>query len=342
MKRFYICISLVCAAAASAAPLEDLSGGQTGRIEFRSTSPASRHAMIRNDKTRTQDIVVWGDLYMPKNATGKVPAVVMSHGVEGIVNTHDTYTTLWVRSLNEAGIAAFLVDSYSPRSLGNLSGEKTLTQNIAVNISDSLHALKILSTHPQIDSEKIFNVGWSLGGVVAVDGAFPALSKYILPKGIHWAGSVGLYGGCNMKWRADHLGTNYGPVLMLLGEIDDNTPAQYCVDYARTLARDGHKVTYKVYPGAGHDFDRYEEKPRKFFHGVFSSCDMEMKMSLEAGGPGTGYDFVQKKPLATWDDVRSSSLACQKMAYVTIAGQRKAREQSVKDVLEFIDVTTKR
>jgi dienelactone hydrolase len=226
--------------------------------------------------------------------------------------------------------------------LGNLGGEKTLTQNVALNISDSLHALKILSTHPHIDSDRIFNVGWSLGGVVAVDGAFPALSRYILPEGMHWAGSVGMYGGCNIKWRADHLGTNYSPVLMLLGEIDDNTPASYCVDYARNLAREGHKVTYKVYPGAGHDFDRYEENPIKFRHGIFSSCDVEVKMSLEAGGPGTGYDFVQKKSLTSWDDVGSSITACQKMANVTIAGQRKAREQSVKDVLEFINVTTKR
>jgi dienelactone hydrolase len=342
MKRIPVGLALFCAAVAGAAPLENLGSGQTGRIEFRSTSPESRYAMIRNDKSRTQDTVVWGDLYMPKNATGKVPAVVLSHGVEGIVNTHDTPTKLWVRSLNEAGVAAFLIDSYSPRSLGNLSGQKTLTQNIAVNISDALHALKILSTHPQIDSERIFNVGWSLGGAVAVDGAFPALGKYILPDDIHWAGSVGMYGGCNMKWRADHLGTNRGPVLMLLGETDDNTPASYCVDYARTLAREGHKVTYKVYPGAGHDFDRYDENPRKFQHGIFGSCDIEVKMSLEAGGPGTGYDFVQKKSLTTWNEVGSSIAACQKIATVTIAGQRKAREQSVKDVLEFINVSTKR
>lgn len=39
-----------------------------------------------------------------------------------------------------------------PRSQGNMSGSKVSSINIAANISDSLHALKLLATHPQIDA----------------------------------------------------------------------------------------------------------------------------------------------------------------------------------------------
>jgi dienelactone hydrolase len=341
MKKILLSMALLVATTIGAAPLEDLSGGQSGRIEFRSTTPQGHQDMIRNDKLTTRDEIVWGDLYMPKNINGKVAAVVMSHGVEGVANTHDTYTALWVRSLNNAGIAAFLVDSYSPRSMGNLSGAKSLNLNATINISDAIHALKILSTHPQIDSTKIFNIGWSLGGTVALDASFPAYGKYILPPGVHWAGSVGMYGGCNIKTRVDHLGTNTAPVLLLLGETDDNTPASYCVDYARTLARDGNKVSYKVYPGAGHDFDRYEERPRQFYHGLYRDCDIEVKLSPQPGAPGAGYDFVQNKRLNGWDEIKAATDSCKKMGNVTIAGQRQAREQSVKDVLEFINANSK-
>lgn len=323
---------------ASAAPLADLSGGQTGRIEFNSTTPADRFAMIRNQRDRTSDTVVFGDLYMPKNivAGTKVPAVVLSHGTEGSASSgHDTYTE-WVRVLNDAGIAAFIVDTFSPRALGNMSGSKVISINGAANVSDSLHALKLLTTHPQIDATKIYHMGWSLGGVAAMDAAFPAVSKYILPSGVHWAGSVSLYPGCNMKWRSDHLGTNPGPLLMLLGEKDDNAPAPACVDYAKTLAHDGNNVTYKVYPGAGHDFDRKEERPRQIQHGVWVDCNIEIKMALQGPGPGSSYDFAQKKPFSTFPELNAAVKSCYRMGPVTIAGQRQAREQSVKDVLTFM------
>ena len=68
---------------AVAAPLADLSAGQTGRIEFQSTTPDSRFAVIRG--RLGSPITVFGDLLMPtQKVDGKVPAVVFSHGSEGV------------------------------------------------------------------------------------------------------------------------------------------------------------------------------------------------------------------------------------------------------------------
>ena len=321
-----------------AAPLADLSGGQSGRIEFQSTTPANRFALIRNNQAQTQSQVVWGDLYMPKNIPSgtKVPAMVMSHGTEGVSTAgHDTYTEVWTRTLNNAGVATFIVDTFTPRSQGNMSGSKVSSINIAANISDSLHALKLLATHPQIDASRIFHMGWSLGGTTVLDAAMPAIGKHVLPNGLRWAGSASLYPGCNIKWRSDHLGVAPSPILMLLGETDDNTPALACVDFAKTLARDGNPITFKVYPGAGHDFDRREEWPRQIQHGVYVDCNIEIKIAGQSG-LGAAYDFRQQKPINSFPELDTAIKSCYRMGTVTIAGQRQAREQSVKDVLAFI------
>ena len=89
-----------------AAPLADLSGGQSGRIEFQSITPQSIWTYARRNLTDTKNVVVWGDLLMPKNATNKVPALVLSHGSSGV----SPYAyDVWASKMNAAGVAIFIV-----------------------------------------------------------------------------------------------------------------------------------------------------------------------------------------------------------------------------------------
>ena len=347
IKHIAIAISsTLLLATAHAQPVTSLSDGRAGgggRIEFQSTTPADRYALLRNNTARISQQVVWGELVMPnaKNmAAPKIPAVVISHGSEGIASPgHDTYTDLWTKSLNDAGIAVFMVDSFTPRRLGNMSGAAMGGANVTANISDALHALKLLASHPQIDASKIFHIGMSMGGNAAIDAAMPALGQHILPAGLRWAGSVAMYPGCNMRWRTDHLGAS-SPILMLLGERDDNTPAAPCVDYAATLAKDGNPVSAKVYAGAGHDFDRRETSPRSISHGIFDRCDIEVKIAAQSG-MGTAVDQKTNKTINGFEDLSAAIRSCYRMAAVTIAGHRAAREQSVRDVMAFIAANSK-
>lgn len=68
---------------AAAEPIANLTGGQTGHIEFMASNPEHRWALIRGRLGPQQ--VIAGDLLMPKNVTGKVPVMVMSHGSDGMV-----------------------------------------------------------------------------------------------------------------------------------------------------------------------------------------------------------------------------------------------------------------
>ncbi len=104
MKHIVLAIALAASftSAASAAPLTDLSGGQTGRIEFISITPLSMWSYARRNMTGTKQVVVYGDLLMPKNTTGKVPALVLSHGSSGV----SPYAyEVWARQMNAAGVA---------------------------------------------------------------------------------------------------------------------------------------------------------------------------------------------------------------------------------------------
>lgn len=205
-----------CVSAVSAAPFSDLSGGQTGRIEFTSSTPDHRWALIRG--RLGPEVTVYGDLLMPTQASsGKVPAVVFSHGSEGVSSL---YFDVWAKALNNAGYAVFVVDSFKPRGEDRVTGPtKQLTWNTVANTTDALYALKLLATHAQIDSNRIFHMGWSRGGQALLDAAWPTYQQHVLPANVKWAGSVAVYPGCNMRYRVDHHSKLPAPLLMILGGL---------------------------------------------------------------------------------------------------------------------------
>ena len=342
MKRILTTIAIFASTlTAQAAPLADLSGGQVGRIEFQSTTPQHPWAMVYKTANRIQPQVVFGDLLMPKNipAGTKVPAVVASHGSDGVASH---YFDLWAKELNNAGIAIFIVDSYKPRGFDKHTKETRNQQNATANISDALHALKLLATHPQIDTDKIFNLGWSTGGRVALNAAFPAYIRAVVPEPLKWAGSVAMYpSGCTTRYRVDNLGTNPAPLLVLLAGSDDMTPPKQCLEFFDKLKGGGHNVEYKVYPKTYHAFDRLNQAYMRVLDSTTRQCDLEVQLDPAASGLGkNGYDFFLKKEIKTGEDLTASLKACsQENVWITIGSDPDARADAVKTVIQFVKNT---
>jgi dienelactone hydrolase len=72
--------------------------------------------------------------------------------------------------------------------------------------------------------------------------------------------AVALYPGCAMalgSWRADATGTYraVAPLLILIGDKDDWTPAVPCQKLAESSRGTEYPVAITVYPGARHSFD---------------------------------------------------------------------------------------
>ena len=74
----------ICGLSSFAAPVADMSAGQTGRIEFDSITPPDRWQFVRKNLDNTKTVTVFGDLLMPRKMSGKVPAVLISHASGGV------------------------------------------------------------------------------------------------------------------------------------------------------------------------------------------------------------------------------------------------------------------
>lgn len=342
MKHLLLALTLI-ANLAQAEPLADLSAGQVGKVEFMASNPPNRWALIRGRLGPDQAIT--GDLLMPPQWKGsKAPAVIMSHGSDGISST---MFDVWTKELHEAGYAVFMVDSFTPRGRNMIaSTTEQITWNTTVNISDAVYALKFLSTHPQIDSAHIFHLGWSRGGNAVTGAMWPSYRHAIMNTGSEaakwapepkWAGSIAVYPGCTLRYRNGESKVT-APVLYLLAEKDNMTPAAPCVEEAQKLAAEGNPITYKVYAGAYHGFDRLNQSFRYSKQGTFADCTLDVRMPT---GPkdvvwGPGFNRATGMSIETPDEFDALVKACGTYELIKSESNPKSRDQAIKDMLEFL------
>lgn len=324
----------------NAAPLSNLSGGQTGRIEFESITPPNRWEYARLNLQNTKQAVVWGDLLMPKNASGKVPALVLSHGSGGI---SPAAFDVWARDMNAAGVAIFIIDSFKPRGVDQTATDQSKVPYSA-QVADALNGLKLLASHPQIDSTRIYNIGMSRGGTTAFETAWPTWQRPVNTNGAKFAGHIALYPGmCNVRYRTDDREKATAPIFMPLTALDgeDWQGGAECIKYVEDLAKKGNDITYKVYKGTYHGFDTNNKFA--YYPGVVSGkgCDMEVYMTTAQGsGLGkNGYDFKANKALTSYAEFnQAAEVGCGPKVNARVGGDSSAQKEVVADVLRFMAV----
>lgn len=340
MKHSMKCLLLAAALGlsgicASAAPLSELSSGQTGRIEFQSITPQSIWTYARKNMTDTKTVTVWGDLLMPKNTVGKVPAVVYSHGSTGATAAA---FDVWAKELNNAGVAIFVVDSFKPRGISETQTDQGQVSPSA-QISDARNALKLLATHPQIDANRIYNMGFSRGGSIAYYTAWPMYQRPVDTAGAKFAGHIAVYPGvCEIRYRADANDKATAPILVALGTKDVSTNEVTCKQYMAEVTAAGNSVTVKTYEGAYHGWDTlnrfgyYQNSHTSF------DCNMELQMTDKPGG-GVGMnakDIKTGKSITSYDDWNAAVKGCMQHKPMSYGGDDRQRAALVADVLGFI------
>jgi dienelactone hydrolase len=195
-----------------------------------------------------------GALFKPAGA-GPFPAVVYMIGCGGIDSP-------LVRAQQKAaidhllgkGVAILIVDSFTPRNEPNgvcadLGGGKFI-QYATRGSNDALAAVAVLKGMPEIDAKHIFLTGFSLGGVSSL---LAADSKNAASHDGAIAGVIAYYPFCY-----DGVDPSV-PVLVMIGEKDDWTPAAKC---QAVTGKSNFEVV--VYPNATHVFNMPAEKPRDF------------------------------------------------------------------------------
>jgi dienelactone hydrolase len=183
-------------------------------------------------------------LLMPKG-TGPHPAVILLHGCggrDGRGGRLEPRHADWAARLAAAGFVVLLPESFASRGEGQqctLRDRRILSWR--ERRADALGARDWLAARPFVRAEAIALMGWSHGGSTVLAAAdAPGFAAF-----------VAFYPGCSRALRAGGFAPA-APLLLLMGEADDWTPAEPC----RLLAeRAGPSVTYVGYPGAHHGFD---------------------------------------------------------------------------------------
>ena len=234
-------------------PLTTLTGGPTGRIGFETATPTTRQFLTgAKDAPRA---VIWGDLGLPRSGAGRVPAVILIHGSEGV----GPREVRWAEELAEIGVAAFIVDSTTGRGLKNVTSDLSS----GAMIVDVYRALGLLATHPRIDPSRIALMGGSRGCVVSLFASLTRFRRMHGPAGVEFAAYLPFYPGCVV----DHIGGDQvsdRPIRIFHGQADDWTPVGPCREYAERLRRAGKDVQITEYPGAHHAFDDPSLPPAQF------------------------------------------------------------------------------
>ncbi len=179
---------------------------------------------------------------------GPFPAVVLLHGCGGMRSNE----VLWRAYFANLGFVTLSVDSLRPRGVGQIcTGTGQVTS--AMRAADAYAALDYLAGLPFVLPNKIVAMGFSHGAGIALDIVTTFRLEPRPADAPRYAVAVALYPGCSFVRR--QMATYEAPVLILVGDADDWTPAVYCRQLAE---RHSDRIDLKVYPGALHAFDIVE------------------------------------------------------------------------------------
>lgn len=203
----------------------------------------------------------WFDVRPPDGAAGAParPALLLLHGCGGLRGAGGglaaRYRELaaWLGAL---GIQALVTDSLTPRGERELCTQPLAGRRVTQRERrlDALGALQWLAARPGVDARRIGVLGWSHGGS-AVLAATNLRHPDVRGAGVLPSLAVAYYPGCEAERRRGY--EPAAPLLMLLGEADDWTPAAPCkalAGEARAGAPD-RAPQWEAYEGAHHGFD---------------------------------------------------------------------------------------
>lgn len=212
------------------------------------------------------------------DGAGRFPAVVIMHDCSGLGPRSSGAPERWAMELLKRGYAVLMPDSFTTR--GHAGGVCTDPSPTRTEVSpfrrvrDAYAALAYLRSLPYIDGARVGLMGGSHGGSTTLAGIVAAESErepLAREKRAGFAAAVALYPTCAARlgsWRVERQPPTEGPMvtysgvykplaplLILIGEIDDWTPAEPCRKLTEAAEHAGYPVKIKIYPGAHHSFD---------------------------------------------------------------------------------------
>ncbi len=211
-------------------------------------APETTPAVVELETPLSASQPLQGFLRQPAGA-GPSPAVVLLHACNGNWRQLDER---WAKRIASWGYVTLTVDSFGPRGLKN-----TCTSGAPVDLAfDAYRALDFLVRKPFVDPTRIAALGFSQGGWLSLSSVEHGIVEKLARH--KFRAAVAFYPPC-LDFKDDMT----VPTLILIGELDDWTPAGECRnmvdgrdDYGISRRKgDGLPISLIVYPGAYHAFD---------------------------------------------------------------------------------------
>jgi dienelactone hydrolase len=235
----------------AAVPRLSFAQGSTwpGRIEILpvKSQTLALDTFLRGEKVGPE-VLLGGELRLPLGATGRVPAVVLIHGSGGIGSGPD----MWAHILNEAGIAAFILDTFSGRNIVSTVEDQDQLNSLSMTF-DAYRALDVLVAHPRIRPDRIAIWGFSKGAVPAIYSAVDRFQKSFGSEN-RFAAHVGFYTPCNVAYDNDAK-LSPVPIRLYHGCSDDYVYPAACRDLVPRLKAAGADIAMTEYADSQHGFD---------------------------------------------------------------------------------------
>lgn len=224
-----------------------------------------RLARERGEAPKAADTIE-GYLAKPEG-NGPFAAIVYLHGCDGHAKDDRKSIAQFVTGL---GYVSLAVDSFATRGIKDAC-TKPLPALMLARQGDALGALSYLSKLPFVDPQRIAVLGGSMGAMVALQLASTHnVETFDAPRDLKFKAAVAYYPLCSVTSQELIV-----PTLILIGELDDWTPASDCELWMKRRADRGAPVKLVVYPGAYHAFSVPAFADGREMHGHWLKYDAE-------------------------------------------------------------------
>lgn len=300
-----------------------IAGRLVSRIELHPIQSVtlSSSQFLKSEKQGSSNTIA-GELRLPSGINGRIPVVVLVHGSVGITMQVDP----WARELNDIGIAAFIIDSFTGRGFkeGYVPGSRISSLTMIV---DAYRALELLANHPRIDPSRIALMGFSRGGSVALYASLKRFQRMHGPEGYEYAAYLPFYPACWTTYIEEEQVSDR-PIRIFHGTADNWTPIESCRKYVDRLRKNGKDVQLIEYKGAHHVFDAPVEFIKQFPKATgLGTCELEERIGGLVVNRDTGEPWKPADKCSTKG--------------TTIGGNLTARDEAVKAVKNFLTTTFK-
>jgi len=296
-------------------------------ITFQSSTYSDfRQLLAREAATGT--VTVRANLDFPEEVKDRYPAAVVVHMLGGYRDANEGYVAA---ELRKSGFATLTYDSFAARGTTGaaMSGSPGY---LPAGVADAYAALRRLASEPRIDADRIAIVGFSFGAEVAHMTAFESLRSALNPGPGRFAAHVPFYPALTFGVIADRGAYTGSPVLMLLGEKDDNLPVAKIESYLAYARAAGNPAPIEtvIYPGAYHAWTVPNLVTLRFYPELVST----KKCPIILLGPNRPVSFIdgQVKPF----DPGSFAACMGEAPGYSMVFDAAVRAQSITDAVRFL------